>query len=110
MGKYLNDSTIKPNTWYKTDKGEEMLYLGHAKQNCGYWNYPECHIYLKRSVLNKHYNTNLNTISVAKMLEDMEELGVRHYCFSQKPRKFVEEMEIHPDMPLFGIVGSFEFV
>ena len=107
--KYLKDSDIKVNHWYKDNKGEILLYLGTASQDDGVWEYPESHIYLKKHIVEKHFKVDANTIPVKEALTTMSDLGVRHYFFTQKPRKFVEEVARHPDTPLKGSVGIFSF-
>ena len=109
MGKYLSQDDIKVNHWYLDNKGEKLLYLGKASQNNGYWSYPEAYIYLKESILKRHFVGDLNKHSIENMLLTMADFGVRHYCFSQKPRKFCAEVGLHPDMPLHGNVESFTF-
>lgn len=110
MAKYLNQADIKINHWYVDNKGEKLLYLGEASQDNGCWSYPKAYIYIKESVLSRHFKGDLNNYSVETMLNKMEELGVRHYCFSQTPRKFCFEAGNHPDAPLHGNVGIFMFL
>lgn len=109
MPKYISQIDVKPNHWYQDSKGERMLYLGMASQlrYDGGWHYPTSHIYLKQSILSRHFTADPNTIPVEVLLETMATLGVRHYCFSESPRKFCAELGKHPDAPLRGTVGNY---
>lgn len=110
MSKYLKDSDIKLNHWYTDGKGEEYLYLGKAMSYSICWSYPSCYIYLKYSTLLRHYKelSLIESMPADKMLLDMAKLGIRHYQFSQKPRKFTEEIGKQPHSILHGEITDGE--
>ena len=106
MSKYLKDDEIKVNHIYVDNKGIELIYLGTATQDAGYWSYPKSHIYIKRDRLRNYPNT----MSLDEILSDLEEKGVRHYCFSEKHRKLVSDIGIDPRPELHGCCANiFEF-
>ena len=103
--KYLRDEEIQVNHWYEDKTGEQLLYLGMASQKNLSWEYPTCHIYLKKSILQRGFKGNLNDYSVKDFLIWACKRGVRCYQFSEKPRKFLKEADTHPNDPLRGLVN-----
>lgn len=110
MSKYLDSSLIKPNHWYVDEKGEQFLYCGKASMTDLGWSYPTCYIYLKYSTLLKHYDSLevIESLSVKELLLQMCSLSFRYFQFSQKPRKFVEDIGKHKGKILHGEVYSEE--
>lgn len=110
MSKYLDSSLIKPNHWYIDDKGEQFLYCGRASMTDLGWSYPICYIYIKYSTLLKHYDSLevIESLSVKELLLQMYSLNLRYFQYSQKPRKFIEDIGKHKGRILHGEIYSEE--
>lgn len=106
MPKYLPNNDVKKNHLYVDSKGFEVIYLGQAEQQDICWSYPLSYIYIKKDRLDKYPNT----MPLGEILKDLSEKGVRHYCFSEKPRKVLKEIGIDNRDEIHGSVGIFTFV
>lgn len=111
--KYLSDDVIKPNHWYVDKKGERFLYLGIGEMHYGVdpnSGDGKGYFYLKESALKKHFSGNLNSIPVYVMFQYIVQQKTKQYCYSSTPKKFCYEDGLHPNLPLKGWIGVFEFL